>query len=103
MDGSYYWSFQKKDFRLDLKFGRKKISKETFVKFVGLLVDSTLSWMARITGALKKKGFRLDLKFGRKKISKETFVKFVGLLVDSTLSWMARITGAFKKRVFGLI
>ena len=36
-----------------LKFGRKKISQETCVKFLGLLLDSRLSWKPHITELAK--------------------------------------------------
>ena len=36
-----------------LKFGRKKIIQETCVKFLGLLLDSHLSWKPHITELAK--------------------------------------------------
>ena len=37
-----------------LKFGRKKISQETCIKFLGVLLDSHLSWKSHITELSKK-------------------------------------------------
>ena len=44
----------KPDSQISLKFGKKKISQETCVKFLGLLFDSNLSWKAHITDLTKK-------------------------------------------------
>ena len=40
--------------RLLLKFGRKKVNQEACVKFLGMLLDSTLSWKPHITELSKK-------------------------------------------------
>ena len=37
-----------------LKFGKKKISQETSIKFLGVLLDSHLSWKSHITELSKK-------------------------------------------------
>ena len=44
----------KPDSQIILKFGKKKISQETCVKFLGLLLDSNLSWKAHITELARK-------------------------------------------------
>ena len=44
----------KPDSQIILKFGRKKISQETCVKFLGPLLDSNLSWKAHITELARK-------------------------------------------------
>ena len=35
--------------RVIIKFGRKKVNQETCVKFLGVLLDSSLSWKPHIT------------------------------------------------------
>ena len=40
--------------QVTIKFGRQKVSQETCVKFLGLLLDSTLSWKPHITELSKK-------------------------------------------------
>ena len=44
----------KPDCQIILKFGKKKISQETCLKFLGLLLDSNLSWKAHITELARK-------------------------------------------------
>ena len=50
----------KPDMNFVLKFGRKKISQETCVKFLGLLLDSHLSWKPHITELAKNFQEQLD-------------------------------------------
>ena len=40
--------------QITLKFGKKKISQETCIKFLGVLLDSHLSWKSHITELSKK-------------------------------------------------
>ena len=40
--------------RVIIKFGRKKVNQETCVKFLGVLLDSSLSWKPHITELSKK-------------------------------------------------
>ena len=42
------------DSQIILKFGKKKISHETCVKFLGVLLDFSLSWKSHITELSKK-------------------------------------------------
>ena len=44
----------KPDSQIILKFGKKKISQQTYVKFLDLLLDSNLSWKAHITELARK-------------------------------------------------
>ena len=50
----FYSPRNKPDMNFVLKFGRKKIIQETCVKFLGLLLDSHLSWKPHITELAKK-------------------------------------------------
>ena len=49
----FYSPRNKPDMNFVLKFGRKKIIQETCVKFLGLLLDSHLSWKPHITELAK--------------------------------------------------
>ena len=39
---------------MNIKYGRKRVSQETCVKFLGVLLDSTLSWTPHLTELSKK-------------------------------------------------
>ena len=39
----------KPETQINIKFGRKRVSQETCVKFLGVLLDSTLTWKPHLT------------------------------------------------------
>ena len=82
---SLFYSPSKKinDF-IRIRLGRKTITQLDHVKYLGILVDPTLSW-------------KPEIRLGRKTITQLNHVKYLGILVDSTLSWKPDVTELSKK------
>ena len=50
----FYSTQNKPETQINIKFGRKRVSKDTCVKFLGVILDSTLSWKPHLTELSKK-------------------------------------------------
>ena len=50
----FHWTQNKPETQINIKFGRKRVSQETCVKFLAVLFDSTLSWKPHFTELSKK-------------------------------------------------